>query len=151
VPVDKDETGLYIADTIEETLAEWKIQKDRVTSITSDGTANVRNAVEQVLKVPWLYCVDSCHQQVDPHLPGVRCNQPLIKKAKKISRFFRSSPKATKQAALHLQVLRLKMDNKMRWGSAFAMVDRLLKSCSVISACLALQWNTHRASRSGAR
>ena len=149
VPVYKDETGVYIADTIEETLAEWKIQKDRVTSITTDGAANVRNAVQQVLKVPWLYCVAHIiNRSIRIGLESDAIS-PLIKKAKKISRFFRSSPKAarmlaTKQAALHMQVLRLKTDNKTRWGSAFAMVDRLSKSRSAISACLAIPWNTRR-------
>jgi len=149
VLVYKDETSVHIADTIEETLSEWKISKDRITSITTDGTANVRNAVQQVLKVPWLYCAAHIVDRAIRIGLESESISPLIKKAKKISRFFRSSPKAarmlaTKQSALHLPVLRLKTDNKTRWGSAFSMVDRLLKSRSAISACLALRWNTRR-------
>ena len=149
VPVYKDETGVYIADTIEETLAEWDIPKNRITSITTDGAANIRNAVQQVFRVPWLYCAAHIiNRSIRIGLESEAISS-LMKKAKKISRFFRSSPKAArmlaaKQAALHLPVLRLKIDNKTRWGSAFAMVDRLLKSRSAVSASLALAWNTRQ-------
>ena len=130
-------------------FVEWKIQKDQVTSITTDGAANIRNAVQQVLRVPWLYCIAHIINRLIRNGLESDALNSLIKKAKKISRFFCSSPKATrmlatKQATLYLQVLWLKMDNKTRWGSAFAVVDCLLKLRSAISACLALPWNTCR-------
>lgn len=67
------------------------------------------NAVQKVLKVPWLYCM--VHVINRAICMGLDCNvvNPLIEKAKKICHFSRSSPNATpilneKQRALHLSI-----------------------------------------------
>jgi len=123
VPVYEDETGAHIAESIHEVLEYWDISTDRIVSITSDGAANMRNAIETVLQVPWIYC--AAHVINRAVRIGLDCDEvkPLIEKCKRVSRFFRSSPKAgrilaEKQRALHVPVLRMKIDNKTRWGSA---------------------------------
>jgi len=123
VPVYEDETGAHIAETIQEVMDYWDISMERIVSITSDGAANMRNAVEAVLQVPWIYC--AAHVINRAVRLGLDCDEvkPLIDKCKRISRFFRSSPKGgrtliQKQLALHLPALRMKIDNKTRWGSA---------------------------------
>jgi len=149
VPVYEDETGAHIAETIQEVLEYWKIPTKRVISITSDGAANVRNAIEAVLQSPWIYC--AAHVINRAVRLALDCEEvkPLIEKCKMISRFFRSSPKASrmltqKQQALHLPVLRMKIDNKTRWGSAHDMMERLYKVRPAISACLAMRLNVRR-------
>jgi len=149
VPVYEDETGAHIAETVQEILDYWDISMERIVSITSDGAANMRNAVEAVLQVPWIYC--AAHVINRAVRLGLDCDEvkPLIEKCKRISRFFRSSPKAgrtllQRQHALHLPALRMKIDNKTRWGSAHDMLERLLKSRPAISACLALKLSTRR-------
>lgn len=148
-PVYQHETGVHIADTIEETPVEWGLSKEKVVGITSDGAANVRNTIQVVLKVVWLYCADHVtNRSIRLGLDSASV-KPLIDKSKKISRFFKSSPKATrlltqKLKAFHLPMSDLKTDNKTRWGSAYDTMDRLCKSRSAVSACLALRWNTRR-------
>eukprot|EP01087_Luapelamoeba_hula_P008719 TRINITY_DN2201_c0_g1_i2.p2 TRINITY_DN2201_c0_g1~~TRINITY_DN2201_c0_g1_i2.p2 ORF type:complete len:255 (+),score=34.84 TRINITY_DN2201_c0_g1_i2:188-952(+) len=149
VPVHQDETGVFLAESITEVLDSWNIEMQRVVCITTDGAANIRNAVEEELKMPWVYCsAHAVNLAIRLSLDHALV-KPLVLKAKLIAKFFKNSPKASriladKQRELHLSVLKLKADNNTRWGSAHEMLERLWKSRSAVTACLARRWNTRR-------
>jgi len=64
---------------------------------------------------------------------------PILKAAKAITKTFKASPAAKRmlakhQAALGLKVKALKIKSKTCWGSAHAMLKRLISSCPAVFA-----------------
>jgi len=95
VPVKQSETAEYISDMVTEVLTDWNIHKHNRASCTTDGAANARNATT-LLGIPWVYCVAHA---VNRSIRLALQKEPikaLMKKAKRIVRLFKSSPKAAR-------------------------------------------------------
>ena len=138
-PGSSKEDGKFLADTIRESLESWKISTDSIVSVTSDSAHNMRNAIQQQLKLQWIPCFAHILNLVVR--AGLNEVSPLISKCKKISKFFRRSSKAKallkdKQIALNLPTKNLAVDNKTRWNSCLKMMKRLIKSREAISVSL---------------
>jgi len=56
LPVAQDETGVFLAQMLEEVLEQWGIRKEQIVAITSDGAANAKNAVMSQLDITWVCC-----------------------------------------------------------------------------------------------
>jgi hypothetical protein len=130
-------------------LEDWDIDLSRIVAGTSDAGANVKKAIKTDLNLLWIYCLPhALNRSIRIGLNTHRVKS-IIKKAKRISKFFRSSPKASKfllEEQKHLKVSTKKMviDNKTRWGSAYEMIKRLIESRPAISASLAIITGTKR-------
>jgi hypothetical protein len=148
VPVRKSETAEYLSEIIEEVLLDWDIGRQARAACTTDGAANVRSAVMR-MHMPWVYCIaHALNRSIRLGLKNAVV-KPLMKKAKHIVRLFKSSPKAArmleeKQAALHLPVQKMKLDNKTRWGSAYEMLERLRVARPAVAAWLGTLQGTRR-------
>eukprot|EP00009_Paramoeba_aestuarina_P010812 CAMPEP_0201542364 /NCGR_PEP_ID=MMETSP0161_2-20130828/71992_1 /ASSEMBLY_ACC=CAM_ASM_000251 /TAXON_ID=180227 /ORGANISM="Neoparamoeba aestuarina, Strain SoJaBio B1-5/56/2" /LENGTH=239 /DNA_ID=CAMNT_0047950007 /DNA_START=561 /DNA_END=1280 /DNA_ORIENTATION=- len=122
---------------------------DQVVAGTSDGASNCKKAIKKDLDLLWIYCL--AHALNRSVRIGLESNhiRDILKKAKRISKFFRASPKASKvllkqQQHLHLSTKKMKIDNKTRWGSAYKMTKRLLASRAAVSATLAIVTGTRK-------
>ena len=146
VAVRNSETGEYIAETVEEILEEWFLSKDKLVSVTSDGASNCKNAVLNHLECLWVYCIAHVMNrsvQLGLQLPSVHA---ILRKARKICKFFRVSAKSMsllqqQQQTLHLSTNKITLDNKTRWGSTYKMLSRLKEIRSAVSATLAIVQN----------
>jgi zinc finger BED domain-containing protein 1 (E3 SUMO-protein ligase ZBED1) len=145
----KDETGTNIAELVKEILEAWEIDLSQIVAGTSDGGSNVKKAIKRDLDLLWIYCLaHALNRSIRVGLDK-EPSRSLIKKTKRISKFFRNSPKASKvlleqQKHLKMSTKKMTIDNKTRWGSAYKMLERLLGSRPAISASLAIATGTRK-------
>lgn len=150
--VKQSETGEYIADSVSEILDKWGIPLEKISCITSDSAANMKNAFLEQMQMPWLACIAHVLNLVvrkGLESPEVKS---IIKKAKAISKHFRRSPLSKrilseKQKALNLPVITLKVDTKTRWNSCYYMIKQLIKSREAVSASIACINSENRSRR----
>jgi len=77
-------------------LAEWDIPPSKILGMVTDGASNMKCAVKSYLKTKWLYCAPHMlNRAISTALDGTDLQIALLKPAKKIARYFRSSNKAT--------------------------------------------------------
>jgi hypothetical protein len=144
------ETGQYIADEVRDLMREWGLNEEALVAATTDSGANVKNAVRVRLGSEWIFCLAHALNLAVQSGLAIEEVQPILEKAKTITQFFRSSPKATRlleeqqRRQEGLSVKKLKIDYRTRWNSALKMLKRLVASRPAISASLALSSGARR-------
>lgn len=122
-----------------------KLSEDRIVCVTTDSASNMKRAIETELDLAWMACL--AHGLNLSVRKGLGVVRDLLKRCKKIAKFFRRSNKARrvlqeKQQALGLKERSMQLDNKTRWNSAYKMLSRLSKSRPAISASLGVVHDT---------
>ena len=128
--VKKSETGEYFAELVRDILEAWSIKMDQVVAGTSDGASNCKKAIKRDLDLLWIYCLaHALNRSVRISLDSNHIRD-VLKKAKRISKFFRASPTASKvllKQQQHLHLSTKKIDNRTRWGLAYKMMIKSKK------------------------
>lgn len=122
-------TSENIASAIAEELEKYQI-REKVKYIVTDNAANMLRAVN-LLKIQSIPCaVHTLQLTVKAVIKSVL---PLIKRARKLAKYFRKSPKQRQrlsdyQKLLHRKNIReIVVDTKTRWNSSFLMIQRILE------------------------
>ncbi|XP_049918940.1 zinc finger BED domain-containing protein 4-like [Epinephelus moara] len=124
---------------LNEGMRAWGIKEKKIACITTDNGANIVAAVRE-LQWPWLSCFG--------HNLNVADNNSLSKEKRRTDRAFgvcrsinaafsHSWQRRKAQEELGLPDHRLITDGAMRWGSKFAMTERILEQLSAIKTVYA--------------
>lgn len=90
-----DKHWCYSILTYIQTLKEWGMPKSSIVGVVTDGASNMRCAVVKFLGLRWLYCVaHMLNRAIQKAIDGTSLRKVVLKPAKKIARYFRSSNKA---------------------------------------------------------
>lgn len=149
VPTGKSQKSRHLSPLVHEVLETWALSKDDLIAVTTDSGGNMVNLVKHRLGVTWVYCMaHSINLSVDEGLKQEGAAS-LLAKVKRICNFFRRSTKAANflaevQERLGLQVLKMKVHIKIRWNSAYAMMQRLLVSRGAVSLTLTTVTGTRK-------
>lgn len=76
-------------------LAEWNIELSSVIGSVTDGASNMKCAVKRHLNKKWFYCTPHLlHRAIVVALTKSGLRSTVLKSAKRIAKYFRSSNKA---------------------------------------------------------
>ena len=102
IAIKKTETGKNIADLIKEVLNYWHLSLDNLISITSDGVANIKNAVKEELNALWIYCFAHIINQLVQIALKANSIKVIVKKA---------------------SIKKITLSNKTRWNYIFLVLQ----------------------------
>jgi hypothetical protein len=105
----------------------WHLDTKQLVVLTSDGGRNVRNAVKDHFRVPWLHCLAHGANLVIKQAFKVVAVQNMWVHARKVAQFFYRSTERS-------QVLTAFC--KTRWNSAFEVLDCLFEYKVAIDTAL---------------
>jgi hypothetical protein len=145
--VKNGEKAVNIKELVQESLARWGLDIGKVVCATTDAAAAMISAMQDQLGLSWIHCMaHAINLSVGRGLDRI---EGLLKRVRRLSRFFRKSSKAAAlllehQKQLGLPTLKLKMQVDTRWNSACDMIERLLGSRAAVSVALSQIQNTRK-------
>jgi len=121
-------TAENIADAIKSEMIKYGIE-NKTKFIVTDNAANMKKACE-LLSIPRIPCIVHTIQLILKD--SLEDSMPLMKKARKLTKMFHTSPKLRQKLSDYRHLLKREqeieviMDIKTRWNSSLAMLERLL-------------------------
>ncbi|KAG8176739.1 hypothetical protein JTE90_003370 [Oedothorax gibbosus] len=134
--------GANIASAIAEVLENYSISS-KVVTVVADNAANMKNAIEEHLKLPYQPCVaHTLNLVAEDALSVSETLKDIVKKFSSLVGHFKSSTISTAklqqaQDQLELPQLKVKQDVSTRWNSTLQMLERLLKIKVPLAVALA--------------
>lgn len=141
-------TSENISLEIDDILSSWEINRHKIVAVTSDGAANVTNAIVSCFgQNRHLWCF--AHQLNLIVKDSLKSNEYLVRlvtEVKSIVTYFKQSNIASYKLREALETsglrsdLRLKQECQTRWNSTYLMIDRFIQlQIPVSSVCLQLE------------
>lgn len=136
-PLDKNHTANYLTDCLNEMIADFGLVKSKITAITSDGAANIKAAVQNIVSSDrqiWCFAHFTSHL-VPKILKGLDELSQLIDIVRQfVVPFKRSVVAADELKKLQMDdgktegtAKKFKLDCPTRWNSQFYMLERFLE------------------------
>lgn len=140
-------TGLNISEALDDTLARWNIDRDKVTSFTTDSASNMKLAISN-LDLPRIPCFGHVlHNGVTYALSNEKVDSVVAKAREVCAKFSRSwkQQQLLKEAQqrLGLPERRIPADCKTRWGTKYKMLAAMIEQESAIEAVFSDRKNIH--------